>query len=713
MSRMKKILLYSVLLAVPATTLLSSCSDDKSAFSGEGKVYINTSINTDVQVVSRATTDELSASCLIWISSEKGLVRQYEGVNNIPAEGIKLLAGHYVAEAWAGDSVSASWDARYFKGYYPFDITNGDVTVNLTCKVANVLASVVYDDTVDEALTNYTMTVGHARGTLTFEGRDERVASFMMPSTDKNLSWKLEGTTAKGEAFVKEGVIENAQPAHQYVLNVKYTPSTSAIGGGYFTIVVNDTEVVVNNEVQIVSAPQISGYNFNIDEIYTSEAEKVGRVSVLVAGATSLRSVVLQNDQLASLLGISGNDVDLLMMTDDVKATIENNGLSFTYTYDEENDVSLLKINFEETLTNKFVDGSYIFNIRATDSNGKSTSKDLSFLITNDDVKAENIIAAEVWATSATLHGSIIKATATNPGFKYRAVGSSDWATVTATADGTTYSAVITGLSAGTTYEYMAICDGFESKETKTFTTEEAAQIPNGDFETWNTSGKAYLLAADSDSRYWDSGNHGSSTMSKNVTQPESTIKHGGNYSAKLESQFVGIGSIGKFAAGNAFVGKYLKTDGTDGVLGWGRPFTSRPSALRVYVKYTPGAVAYTSTAVPSVAKGDLDCGIIYVALLDATTSTYEGETFPVIIKTKTAELFDKNGSNVIAYGEKVFTEATNGDTLLEFTIPLDYHKTNLKPTYMMIVCSASKNGDYFVGGPSVMYIDDFSFIYE
>ena len=91
--------------------------------------------------------------------------------------------------------------------------------------------------------------------------------------------------------------------------------------------------------------------------------------------------------------------------------------------------------------------------------------------------------------------------------------------------------------------------------------------------------------------------------MNKNVTKPESTIKHGGNYSAKLESQFVGIGSIGKFAAGNAFIGKYLATDGTDGILGFGRPFATRPSALKVYVKYTPSEVAYTSSSVPDVSK--------------------------------------------------------------------------------------------------------------
>ena len=214
---------------------------------------------------------------------------------------------------------------------------------------------------------------------------------------------------------------------------------------------------------------------------------------------------------------------------------------------------------------------------------------------------------------------------------------------------------------------------------------------------------------------FWDSGNHGSATMKKNVTQPEATIKKSGNYSAKLESQFVGIGSIGKFAAGNAFVGKYLDTQGTDGVLGFGRQFSTRPTSLHGYVFYTPAEVAYTSSSVPDVAKGDMDCGIIYVALLDGTTETYNGSTFPVIVQTKTAKLFDKNGANVIAYGELVLegtVTGEGGEQFAEINIPLEYKRTDVVPSYMMVVCSASKNGDYFVGGPSVMYIDDFSFVY-
>jgi hypothetical protein len=178
---------------------------------------------------------------------------------------------------------------------------------------------------------------------------------------------------------------------------------------------------------------------------------------------------------------------------------------------------------------------------------------------------------------------------------------------------------------------------------------------------------------------------------------------------------------VGKFAAGNVFVGKYLDTDGTDGILGWGRSFTGRPKALRAWVKYTPAAITEVKTNPDGAAKGDMDKGMIYIALTDATStsttlpSTKETVKWPVIIKTKESErsLFDKDASNIIAYGEKVFTEATSGDGLVEVIIPLDYKRTDVRPSNIVVVASASKLGDYFTGGPSVMYIDDFELIYE
>ena len=92
---------------------------------------------------------------------------------------------------------------------------------------------------------------------------------------------------------------------------------------------------------------------------------------------------------------------------------------------------------------------------------------------------------------------------------------------------------------------------------------------------------------------------------------------------------------------------------------------------------------------------------------------SYSG--WPQIVATKDIENygFNPNGANVIAYGEKIFTEAVGGDTsLVQFEIPLNYLRTDIKPSNIIITCSASQYGDYYSGGPSVMYLDDFELVY-
>ena len=74
--------------------------------------------------------------------------------------------------------------------------------------------------------------------------------------------------------------------------------------------------------------------------------------------------------------------------------------------------------------------------------------------------------------------------------------------------------------------------------------------------------GSRELLAeASAKNSYWDTGNVGAATMSKNPSIGESNDVHTvGGKSAKLSSQFVGMFGIGKFAAGNIYIGRYMET---------------------------------------------------------------------------------------------------------------------------------------------------------
>lgn len=701
---------------------MGGCRVDDAPLDGEGKVLLTTVISSDVEFARSQTDSELADNCLVWISNSKGLVRSYKGLSSVPAEGISLVTGKYVAEAWTGDSVAASFEARYFTGVQDFEVKSGSTSdVHLKCRIANTVVAVKYADQLDDVLSDYTVTVGHGGNDLIFEGRDdERRGYYMMSSRSKNLQWTVEGTLQNGDTFRRTGVIENARRSTLYTININYTSaSDEEVGGAFLDIVVDETAIEVNDEVIIKVAPGIRGVDFDMADGYRCKPGRAADMSFYVSAAAALDKVIVECPALAVILGSSATDLRSLSI--DQRESFAAKGISYVYGYDAANDVSAMTIELKGTLFSQLPEGTYTLKITATDADGRENFETLDITIAEGDPTPVVMLAVDdrrVWAKSANVSATLrAEASATRYGFKYRVKGTSDWTTIVCTPLGNAISATLSPLQPATEYEVVAFADDVLSDDIMTFVTEAALQLPNAGFEQTYTSGSTIFFASSANDLFWDSGNTGSSTMRKNVTEPDTSVKHGGNQSVRMSSQFVGMLGIGKFAAGNIFIGKYLKTQGTDGVLGWGRSFTSRPKALHGWIKYNPAAVQYTNADYTEVSEGDMDKGIVYIALLTDHTEDFEGSAFPVIIKTKNddtakRQLFDRNADNVIAYGEKIWTEATPGSDMVEFTIDLTYSKENIKPANIMIVGAASKGGDYFAGGPSVMWLDDLELIY-
>lgn len=330
--------------------------------------------------------------------------------------------------------------------------------------------------------------------------------------------------------------------------------------------------------------------------------------------------------------------------------------------------------------------------------------------------------SVDAWTKVAWLHGEGQEGM--DNGFEYKTADSEEWIKVPSeyiSHDKGSFTARLIHLTPNTEY----VCRAYSGTDYGTelsFTTGSEFQPENPGFEYTSGTSPFYLFGEGQD-MWWDTGNTGSATMNKNVTTVDTQLKNSGKQSLLLSSQFVGLGIIGKFAAGNVFVGKYLKTDGTDGILGWGRPCTDRPTALKLWVRYTPGIVDNESAG--KISNGDTDKGNIYIAIGDWKGMTEGSETWPFIVKTKNASsLFSKDkgtysGDGIIAYGEYVFEEIFESENggLKELTIPLnyeDYGGYDRVPSSIIIVASASYYGDFFAGSTkSKMWIDDVSLEYD
>ena len=319
----------------------------------------------------------------------------------------------------------------------------------------------------------------------------------------------------------------------------------------------------------------------------------------------------------------------------------------------------------------------------------------------------ESSASSEAFAmvTKASLSGKI--QSGKTPVIEYKKQGDAAWNTLAASAvkvSGTSFTVTVTGLKAQTTYQYRISVDGTAGEE-NSFTTAEEIALTNGSFDNWSQSEKNAKLWqpwGSGENSFWDTGNQGATTVGDSNSTPVTETSNGSGMAASLESKYIVI----KFAAGNIFTGMYKKTDGTNGVLDFGRPFTSFPSKLRIHYKYNCATIDKVGDDTMASLKGRPDSCQIYIALTDWDA--------PLEIRTRPSErqLFDPNDSHVIAYGE-----LTKGESVTSYTqadIVLNYRYTNRTPKYIVIVASSSKYGDYFTGGVgSKLWLDECELIYD
>lgn len=722
--------LYYITLLTGIILGLVACKKEAGFTESEGALKLSIGVSDKVHVVSRSLSAEeqtiLEQDCKVRIYSGETLVQKYQGIDNVPAQ-IQLVSGDYSVRVTAGDSVAASFEQRFFEGKKDFSIEKGAVsTVEVNCGIANTVVAIVWDESLKEIFKeDYQVTVTSSTGELVYSSANANAKGyFSLPADNRKLTCKFRATTLGGKTYESSSELSDLSPATLYNLTYSYKDmEVGPTGGAALNIKVEevplgDTYTITLKQRPVIVCKDADGQLYNLEQPMYLELNTQSNCSIQVSTSSALKSLIFRNERFVGWGG-SDNELDILNLNEQDAEAWKNVGISVS-----EKKQSFCTVCFAEDLMAKMTaeEGSVETAIEAVDAEGKSRVAVWNVVASDATVKTGETKPYEVWTSKATLHGEILRDMFFTPKFRYRVkTESSEWIMVDADLSEKSFSKEIKGLTPGTTYEYQAMGGEQVSSVTCEFTTETEFQPENAGFE-YTSGSSPIVIYGGGQQMWWDTGNHGSASMGRNVTTPDTSVKHSGNQSILLSSQFVGVaGILGKFAAGNLFAGKYLKTDGTDGVLGWGRPCISRPKALKVWVRYEPGTVDKGGS---HIANGATDQGIIYVAIGDWAGEKYGDETWPFVVKTKDSQLFstDKktdSGKGIIAYGEKVFTEVYEGDDtkMKELTIDLDYDNyggTQRKPTSIIIVASASRYGDYFEGSTSSkMWLDDMELIYE
>ena len=329
-------------------------------------------------------------------------------------------------------------------------------------------------------------------------------------------------------------------------------------------------------------------------------------------------------------------------------------------------------------------------------------------------------VTANAWAKLAYLTGNVVTSkdelTPAKMKFQYRKKDVGEWTDAVATLNGETYEGKVVDLTPETTYEYRMVY-GEEQfvTEVKEFTTEAATVLYNGDFELWSQKDETIYpdsaKYAGNELSFWNTSNPGTTQglgaiggALNPTTSATSPVQHG-QYAAQLKSAF----KIIAFAAASLYTGNFAGLSGMSANMEFGKPFTGHPIALHGYYKYSPVVINHVDRMPEGVniVEGEtMDECSIFIALAK--------KSFTFNNNDESSYIDYEGDDNIIAYGELPSGAATSGDGYTEFTIPLKYKSLTEEPTHIIIVCSASKYGDYMTGGEgSTLYVDNFSLVYD
>jgi hypothetical protein len=316
-------------------------------------------------------------------------------------------------------------------------------------------------------------------------------------------------------------------------------------------------------------------------------------------------------------------------------------------------------------------------------------------------------------------------------------------AAATKVSDNGDFSLLVSGLEPEVKYEYQLVLTPIDttkpeerivSEPINTITMKAAPQVPNASFEyTSKTDGYDIFHKDDASvpencrTKWWDSGNSSASIANTVLTYADTGSGNfkDGKQSICLHSKTI----LGNLAAGNLYSGfmHSYEVAPVSGIVCFGRPFTGRPSKLRMWVKYTGGTGSATKNL-----KGS-DEGQIKVALGNWKKEQYGhgyGKDYsPVAVNTADQSTFvdfanDPKGGT-LAYGTAIIkadgTTTINGETepkkcndWLQITIPIEYFNTTTLSTHIIISCAASRYGDYFEGyNNSKLWVDGIELIYD
>ena len=649
---------------------------------------------------------------------------------------IPASTGVYSIMATHGDNPTLAKDDPYYKG----DTTGVELeedqvaSVELKCRVANALASVVYTSEAmfKEVFTDYGVKVGIGNLTVDLENGTTESAYYQAGSMP---TFTFVGTL-KGNGKEVTKVLEDPKltdpstfAAGQHC-KITLSLSTTTAGVNLDIEKVEATPVTITATIPMewLPAPKVSATGFDENKtltIYETVAPDAASIDFEVAQPLQDLSFTLnfEDEQFTSL----NKDYQLSTMTDEEKIALSDAGITLPLIGSNEPKITFSQA-FNARLLSKNEDDGVVENtitINSVQANNRENKDEVPLTYTIAVHKPEftvNVLEGNIWSKTFTAEDISVfegkgnlETIKKNLVYQYQEADGiwQDFGNQDARQQ------VFAEHPQNRNYKVRALYRNVLASNEVEVELEEPKALPNGNMDEWTETtrttswwvfGTKYADQPffepwnSSVEQWWDTNSI--------ITMPTSITATGINFKCFPTTTFKtpGYEETGKAAvirtinvnnantSGTHFGDNirgilYAGTTSSDGNLSEGRPWNSRPTQLSFKYQY----------------------------------SSYDNEHFGVYI-----ELYADGNSSPIATGSY---ESVNGESKTNFTqqsINLEYSNLELKPSIIKIkFCSVAINDEpaiqknvqvnvpegssnyYNVHGGSVLTVDDISLIYD
>ncbi len=635
------------LVATLLGVLFVACSEEEN-LSQTGKTGFLVSLAEDVKVESRSTPEELgepvASQFNLKITNQVTGSELYNG--SYTSDLIQASAGTYAIEATHGENQLLAVDAPYYKGTAEAELADGESKpVNVKCKVANALASVVFSDggalKFEDQFSKCELNVLVAGNSALIDG--VKSAYYRAGSTP---TFEFRGILKDGGEEVVQTLTDDkfsdpatfAAGAH-CVITLKIGAVVPGVKIEISKVEVNEVTVSETIPMKWLPKPKVTATGFDSNNTLAFVETEQKQAALNLDLSSALQDIKFkfnfEDEQFASL----EKEKEYLLSTD--KATIEQAlGITLPSIGDKPESIDLsgliakLQTNAGVPTNNSIEIDVQANNRWSSDAIEGESTPNLKYTLTCN--KPEFSIAVQpgnVWTKTFTIDEPTI--TAGNAEilneklvyqYKERDAGDDAWQTCSGGLE-----QVFSDAPENKAYQVRAFYREGIVSDVVDITLETPAQLPNSDMEEWwiETKIAGSLITkktyytfhpyaeGQGNSSWWDTNNDKAQggTVALGIWYEGcfascvsyTTDVHGGSKAALIYLSGCGDGYantsgsyVGGAMVGSLFIGSY-----NSGII-QGHSFESRPSSLSFWYKYKP----YNSDAfkvIVSLKDGDTE----------------------------------------------------------------------------------------------------------